>query len=142
MRSQRVRYAIRESAVLVASLLMISPCLPGQRPEDAQRPPSSLVGQRAPSGYVLAPDDAIAIVAPDLGESGDRTTTISSDGYITLPQVGRLRAAGLTVPQLEQLIIERLQPFVRSPQVSIRIVQFRAELVFLLGAFVKPGTYP
>jgi polysaccharide biosynthesis/export protein len=143
MLQERVRSSIGESAVLVTALLLSAAGVFGQLPEDTQRQqPAPIVGQKAPSGYVLGPNDVIAIHAPDLGEASDRPMSIGDDGYITLPQMGKIRAAGVTVSQLEEAIVDRLKPFVRSPQVTIRIMQFRAELVFLIGAFTRPGTYP
>ncbi|MGE5644781.1 MAG: polysaccharide biosynthesis/export family protein [Acidobacteriota bacterium] len=130
---------LRLAAVAVSILAVTAPA-PAQRISDTRQQVQAAI-QKTPRGYTLAPDDVIAIHAPDLGEASDRPITIGEDGYITLPQIGRVRAATMTVPQLEQAIIERLQAYVREPQVTVRIVQFRQELIFVIGAFVKPDTY-
>jgi polysaccharide export outer membrane protein len=133
----------RVSAVLAASLLFPAVVALGQEPQGAPQPQASPpAAQSAPSGYVLGTNDVISIHAPDLGEASDKAMRIPEEGYIVLPQMGRIRASGLTVSQLEQAIVEKLSPFVRSPQVMISIIQFRSESVYLIGAFVKPGTYP
>jgi protein involved in polysaccharide export with SLBB domain len=37
----------------------------------------------------------------DLEEIGDKPVAIGTDGYISLPLLGRIRVAGLTVAQLD-----------------------------------------
>jgi polysaccharide export outer membrane protein len=46
------------------------------------------------------------------------------------------------VQALEAEIVKRLREFILAPQVSISLVQFRSEPVFLVGAFRAPGIYP
>jgi polysaccharide biosynthesis/export protein len=56
--------------------------------------------------------------------------------------VGTVKAGGLSVDQLEAELTKRLATYVRNPQVSITVVQYRSEPVFFLGAFAHPGIYP
>lgn len=91
------------------------------------------------SGYVLGPDDQILIRALDAEEISEKPVLIGTDGYIRLPMVGRLHAAGLTVEQLETEIAAGLKPFFQEPQVSVMVVEFRSQPVSVLGAVANSG---
>jgi polysaccharide export outer membrane protein len=92
--------------------------------------------------YVLGPNDQVLIRAPLAEEINERPFRVDSEGSITLPMVGRVRAGGLTVQAFEVDLVNRLREFIRTPQVSISLVQFRSEPVFVVGVFKAPGIYP
>jgi polysaccharide export outer membrane protein len=56
--------------------------------------------------------------------------------------LGRIRAGGMTVQELETDLVRRLREYVREPQVIVIVTQFRSEPVFFVGAFKNPGIYP
>ncbi len=109
---------------LFLALLCAAPFLPAQTP-----------------AYILGPQDQISIQAVGVQEFGDRPYRIDVDGFIRLPLIGRLKAAGLTVQQLEAQLSERLGQFVLSPDVSVSIVEFRSQPVSVIGAVRNPGIY-
>jgi polysaccharide export outer membrane protein len=136
------------TSVTWTALIFFGLCQPRQA---AGQNPQPLPGANAPliqaqpiirPDYVLGPNDQILIRAPQAEEINERPFRIDSDGFITLPIIGRLRAAGLTLQALEAEIVSRLREFILAPQVSISLVQFRSEPVFLVGAFRAPGIYP
>jgi polysaccharide export outer membrane protein len=92
--------------------------------------------------YELGPNDQILIRAPGADEINERPFRIDAEGYINLPLVGRVRAGGMTVQQLEADLVKRLSEYIVRPQVIISVVQFRSEPVFFVGAFQRPGIYP
>ena len=94
--------------------------------------------------YVLGPGDSFAIYIADGKEIMDQYTsefTIGSDGYVTVPLVGRVRAAGLTVLQLQGQIAAGLRRYVREPQVYVTIKTLKSQLVSVLGAVNTPGVH-
>lgn len=94
------------------------------------------------SNYVLGPNDGILIRAFGAEEIGERPYRIDSDGNVDLPLVGTVKAGGLSVDQLEAELAKRLATYVRNPQVSVTVTQYRSEPVFFVGAFAHPGIYP
>ncbi len=92
--------------------------------------------------YVLGPNDQILIRSAQAEEINEKPFRVDSDGNITLPIAGKIKAAGLTVQALEAQIATRLREFIRDPQVNISLVQFRSDPVFFVGAFRAPGIYP
>ena len=91
------------------------------------------------SGYVLGPDDQIEIRVIDAPEISDKPVLIGTNGNITLPMIGRVRAGGLTVEQLEAELVTRFKVFIQDPQISVRVTEIRSQPVSVLGAVTKPG---
>jgi polysaccharide export outer membrane protein len=118
-----------------------NPALPSQSSSaNAQVLPATV--ERLRPNYVLGPGDQIVIRAAEMDELGDRPYRIEADGFIDLPTLGKTKAGGLTVDQLQTNLVEALRPYVRQPQVTITVVQFRSDPVFFVGAFKTPGIYP
>ena len=110
--------------------------------QNPAQPPKELPVDSIRPNYVLGPNDQVLIRAPQAEEINERPFRIDADGNINLPLVGRVRAGGLTVQELEAELVNRLREYIREPQVIISVVQFRSEPVFFVGAFKTPGIYP
>ena len=89
--------------------------------------------------YVLGADDQVTIRAINLEELGDKPIAVGTDGYISLPLLGRVKAAGLTVEQLEIDLKTRLHRFIRDPDLSVTITEFRSQPVSVIGYVKNPG---
>lgn len=107
-----------------------------------QNPPAPVQTDTIRPTYVLGAGDQIVIRANEVDEISDKPFSLDADGFIILPLLGRIKAGGLSVQQLEADLVERLKMYVRTPQVIITVVQFRREPVFFVGAFKTPGIYP
>jgi polysaccharide export outer membrane protein len=72
-----------------------------------------------------------------------QTVVVQSDGTFTFPLVGRVKAEGLTPKELEQkLAVLLAQGYIRSPQVSVVVQEYRSKNVFVVGEIARPGPYP
>jgi polysaccharide export outer membrane protein len=94
------------------------------------------------SGYVLGPDDEILIRGVDdveISDKPDKLILIGTNGNITLPLIGRVKAGGLTVEQLEVELTTRFKQFIQEPQISVTVTEFRSQPVSVFGAVTKPG---
>lgn len=106
-------------------------------PSVAQKPATSAL--QSVSGYVLGPDDEIVIRVMDAPEISERPFLIGTNGDISLPMIGRVKAGGLTVEQLEVELSNRLKEFIQDPQISVTVTAFRSQTVSVFGAVTKPG---
>ena len=61
---------------------------------------------------------------------------VDEDGYVDLPLLGRVEAAGQTVESLQFLIRGRLREYLRDPVVNVRFLNFK---VTVLGEVFTPG---
>jgi polysaccharide biosynthesis/export protein len=91
--------------------------------------------------YILGPDDQISVRAPDVEEITDKPVRIDMSGYLRLPMVGRIKAAGLTAEQLGAEIATRLKDFIKEPDVSVSILEYRSQPVSVIGAVKSPGVH-
>ena len=113
----------------------------------AQQPPaetrttetSATVPAARPENYVLGPDDQVTVQALDVDEI--KPARVDRNGELRLPMIGRVKAAGLTVAQLETTLTERLKRYVRDPEVIVSVSEFRSQPVSVFGAVKSPGVH-
>jgi len=95
-------------------------------------------GRSAAAGaVVLGEGDSIRLVfagAPELNNS----QKIRSDGKISLATVGETRAAGLTVPQLQESLTALYKPQLQNPSVLVTL-DASANAVIISGEVNSPG---
>ena len=94
----------------------------------------------AAPGYRLGAQDRIQMTVyrqPEL--SGP--FALDGEGYVAVPLVGEILAAGLTTRQLENEIELRLKNdgFLVEPQVGVALLTYRP--FYVLGEIAKPGSY-
>ena len=64
---------------------------------------------------------------------------VNNEGDIDFPVLGRIHIGGLTKNEAEDLIREKLKPYLReTPIVTIRMVNYK---ISVLGEVAKPGTF-
>jgi polysaccharide export outer membrane protein len=68
---------------------------------------------------------------------------VGEGGSITFPLVGEVKAAGLSVHQLEKALAHALESggFVRQAQVSVLVEDYQSQRFSVLGQVAKPGQY-
>ncbi len=91
--------------------------------------------------YVLGPDDAVTVLVLGSEEVASGALRIGPRGYLSIPLAGRVAAAGKTVEELEDVLRERLTTYIREPQVSVGMAEFRSRPVSVLGAVNRPGVH-
>jgi len=87
---------------------------------------------------VIGPEDTITVIALNVEEIS-KAWRVGPSGDVSFPLVGRLHVAGKTVDEVEREIGERLKQFVKAPEVTVYISEFRSQPVTVSGAVVKPG---
>jgi polysaccharide biosynthesis/export protein len=90
--------------------------------------------------YIIGPRDVLEIQVwrePDFS----RQVLVRPDGKITFPLVGDVEASGLTTMELKQLLTDKLQGYVDSPEVTISVVESNSKYFFIIGKVNAPGTY-
>lgn len=85
--------------------------------------------------------------AIDRNSTGARTANIpeqvvARDGSITVPYAGRIRVAGLTTPEVESRIVEKLTGKAIEPQVLVTIPQGLSNSVTVLGEVTNGARVP
>lgn len=132
------------------SLILGAACLaaPPQKPDATLPQPDSTApqkadataSQKADEAYVLGPGDQILIQVVELPDFSTHPYRIDSDGGIGLPMVGRIRASGLTLGQLESKVTDALKKQVIDPHVVASVAEPRSQPVSVIGSVNSPGT--
>jgi polysaccharide export outer membrane protein len=102
----------------------------------------ALAAQSPPSpdrNYVIGAGDRLRIAVWNQANiSGDYA--IDGDGSFTFPLIGRVVATGLTVSGLEGDLRRRLADgYYRNPQVTVTVVDYRSQRVYVMGSVRNPG---
>jgi polysaccharide export outer membrane protein len=101
-----------------------------------------LPGQGPPTNYVIGPQDVLSITVFDQQDLGGKYP-VDADGTFTFPLIGRVKAGGLTLRQLEAELKRLLKDgFFVDPQVSVGVEQYRSQRIFMVGEVRNPGAYP
>jgi polysaccharide export outer membrane protein len=102
--------------------------------------PSPLISKE---DYQLGPGDVIILTIFAGGKvQNESILTVSSQGLVSTPFLGEVRAEELTIDELSQKIREDLaRDYFVNPVVNISIKDYRSKKAYILGEVKKPGLY-
>ena len=93
--------------------------------------------------YRVGPYDILNIIVWDHPELTTITTQLSSaaqsgflvsdQGTIAFPFAGTVFVSGLTLPQIQTLIAQKISKYIRNPQVTALVVAFRSQEAQIMG---------
>ena len=111
-------------------------------PLSAQGPSYQPPGQREIRDYVVGPLDVLTITSYD-DPSLTGQFTVEADQTFSYPMIGRVRAGGLTLREVETELQNQLTDggFFRTPQIMVAIEQYKSQRVFIVGEVRTPGAY-
>jgi len=91
--------------------------------------------------YIVGPNDVLNIAVFEQPQLTGKYL-VQSDGMFTFPLLGRLKAGGMTMQVLENDLRDRLIKggFLKQPQVSVSVDQYRSQQIFVMGEVRQPGT--
>ncbi|HET9268217.1 MAG TPA: polysaccharide biosynthesis/export family protein [Vicinamibacterales bacterium] len=90
--------------------------------------------------YTIGVDDVLEISVWE-NASVSRTVPVRPDGRISLPLLNDVQAAGLTPMQLQKFLTASLEPYIKSPMVSIIVREVHSFKVSVVGRVKTPGRY-
>lgn len=134
--------ATRPSTASPAPVILPDALKPGAPP--ANTPPSSTTTAAAisaPSNYQLSANDQIAVEV--FGEDDLRTgARLNSDGAVSLPLLGSVRLAGLTLNQAAARLTELYgRDYLVNPKVNVTLIGYAKRRFTVLGQVNRPGSF-
>ena len=99
------------------------------------------------SPELAAPFNLIVASPSNLSVSNTVTTTqpvlqpylVDNEGKISFPVLGELKLGGLTKKEAEQMIVNKLKPYIKeTPIVTVRMVNYK---ISVIGEVNRPGTF-
>ncbi|WP_160152892.1 polysaccharide biosynthesis/export family protein [Microbulbifer sp. ALW1] len=98
------------------------------------------IDTQAGEAYQLKPGDSLHVSV--WGEEKlNRKTLVLPDGSISFPLTGSVLVSGLSVPEVESRLANKLEQYVPSPTVSIIVEATEGNRIYVLGHVKSPGTY-
>ena len=124
-------------------------------PREIAQPTSSLtagVELTTAYQYRMGVGDVLSIIVWDHPEltapfgsfnnAREQGNVVRDDGTIYYPFVGSVMAEGRTVAELRAELAEKLASYIESPQLEVRIADYRSQRFFMAGSVEQPGTFP
>lgn len=97
------------------------------------------IGMIVGENYVLKPSDVISVEVYQETDL-DKQARIEGDGTVTLPLVGKVKVANMTVAESQSLITDLYnRDYLVDPQISVLVVSFSPKFVRVLGNVGAPG---
>lgn len=144
-----------DNAQIEASLVQITPSLISSLDQFSVADDSLKVWSEEHSidyEYQVGVGDVLSIVVWDHPELTapfgsfnnvqDQGNVVREDGTIFYPFVGQLKVAGRTARAIQEDLAVKLADYIESPQLDVRVVNYRSQRFFVTGFVSKPGTYP
>jgi polysaccharide export outer membrane protein len=124
------------------ALILLAPAA-SPAPQAPALPAAAPVPSDAASAdYQIGAQDILRITVYG-HEDLTQTVLVQPDGTFTFPLVGRVKASDNTPAELERKIATLLSKgFIRNPQVTVVVQEFRSKTVYVVGEVARPGPYP
>ena len=127
------------------ALLWPGTLLAEEKAVDADIPTKGSITEARPAeaideDYRVGSGDVIRIsVWKELEVSSE--VVVRPDGKITVPLINDLFVSGKTPMEIQQIVEEKLTPFITSPSVTVTVLQIRSKKVYIIGEVGRTGAY-
>ncbi len=93
------------------------------------------------STYVVQPPDVLQVaLVPE--DQLTRNCVVRPDGFITFDLIGDVHVAGMTPPEIDDLITARLSEFIKNVEVAVSVESTRSKQFYLMGEVNRSGPMP
>ena len=103
--------------------------------------PASTGGASAPAGYILSPNDQVAVEV--FGEEDLRANgRLNPEGNLSVPLLGSVHLAGLTLTQAASKLTELYgRDYLVNPRVNVSLLSYAKRRFSILGQVGHPGSF-
>ena len=110
---------------------------------ESQAPAAAPAAAPAEAGdYEVGPGDVIEVSV--IGNDDlSRIPTVQTNGSISMPLIGEIQVAGLTVAEVKRKITNLLEKdYLVKPQVEVKVREYQSQFVSVVGEVNSPGRKP
>jgi polysaccharide export outer membrane protein len=130
---------------MIATLLLLA-LLQSPPPAETQAAPSDPAAlaaiPAAPGDYEVGPGDVIEVAVYG-NDDLSRLPTVQTNGSISLPLLGEVQVAGLTIAEVQRKITNLLEKdYLVKPQVEVKVKDYNSQYVSVVGEVNSPGRKP
>jgi polysaccharide export outer membrane protein len=131
------------AALFLALALQAAPVPPAPEPAEpaaAVAPPAAEAP--AVADYQVGPGDVLEVTVYG-NEDLSRLPTVQTNGAVTLPLLGEVQVAGLTVAEVQRKVTSLLEKdYLVRPQVVVKVREYQSQFVSVVGEVNSPGRKP
>lgn len=97
-----------------------------------------------PGNLMIGKGDLIVVSVEGAPDFSNKEVRVNPNGDISLPMVGLVPVAGLTIEQAQERVAKKLEQggYFNAPQVTIFEKEYATQGISVLGEVQKPGIYP
>jgi polysaccharide biosynthesis/export protein len=121
----------------------LSPVMPVDVPNPAvmaEGPGAKRTGAPVGDAYIIGPEDVLGVkIWEDPHMTG--SYNVLSDGTISIPLLGLIRAAGLTPPELEESINHALLKYFRVSHTAVQVDKVGSKKIYFDGEGIANGDF-
>jgi polysaccharide export outer membrane protein len=94
-----------------------------------------------PGTYIIGPNDILNVEL--FGQPQySKIYPVRTDGILTIPHFGDVKAEGLTLLQLKNALTEMFATEISDPEVTVSVWEIRRKKYTVAGSVKRPGSYP
>ncbi len=102
--------------------------------EEPRRPASS-------ETYRVGPPDVLEFKSARVREVQNYRETVSPDGFVNVPLLGRIEVAGRTIASIQAELEDRARFYYQDADVNVRVSTYASKRLFVFGQVTSPGAY-
>lgn len=126
------------TTLLIVALLQ-APAPPAPAPQAAA--PETTAPASAPD-YEVGPGDVLEVTVFG-NDDLSRIPTVQTNGAVSLPLLGEVQVAGLTVAEVQRKITNLLaKDYLVNPQVEVKVKEYQSQYISVVGEVNSPGRKP
>jgi polysaccharide export outer membrane protein len=109
-------------------------------PSDTSHTAKLAADEGVSADYQVGPGDVLYVsVWKEPDASG--TVVVRPDGKISLSLINDLSVDGKTPAEIQEVVTEKISPFINSPNVTVSVREIHSKKVFVLGQVGHTGSY-
>src|ERR1022692_4959469 len=130
MSGHRLQCGCCISVCIILGIISLPPACAQQ--ETAKEPVSS-------DQYRIGAGDVLQILVWREADASLPETVVQVDGKISVPLIGEVPVAGLTLAELQTSLVEKFSRYIHGPVVTVNCRQINSRKVYVMGRVKKEG---
>jgi hypothetical protein len=104
------------------------------------QPPPAVPSATVGTDYVIGPQDVLTITSYDQADLSGKFA-VETDGTFTYPMIGRVKAGGFTLRDVELHVKKQLKDggYFNNPQITVAMETYKSQKIFVVGEVRSPG---
>ncbi|MGB0767651.1 MAG: polysaccharide biosynthesis/export family protein [Phycisphaeraceae bacterium] len=91
--------------------------------------------------YLIGPPDVMEFRSTRVREITSYRETVSPDGYVNVPLLGKIFVAGRTVESVQQELEQRASFYYQDADINARVTRYASKRIFVFGEVGNSGPY-